>query len=366
MSKTRLVFLPSSVGDPAPFLTFDEGRVVARGALRLGDPAPTDPARTVVVAPGTEVAEHRLELPVRTVRQASAAAAVLLEDRLANRGTEPHVALGPTTADGLRSVFVVEAERMRRWTDQAAALGLRPDALVPDYALLPEPEGDETIAALVGERVAFRRRDRAGSTEPDLAPVLLGDVAAPLDGEERDRLVGRGLDTLAADLLQGPFDPRRADGPAWKRWRLSAALAAALLLSPLLLTAAEIVRHRTAAAEMDRRADALAAELAPNVRPGSPPDERMRQRLSDLRRGERFVPATAALFTALEQTPGAALMSLLYGEDGAVRATVSHPNYSDVEAMRQAVAEAGFALREDATVTEAGRVLTDVVLEPRP
>lgn len=364
MTRTRLVFLPTAVGDSAPFTTFEDRRPVACGSLRLGDPPPTDPARTVVVVPGTEVATHRLELPVKTAKQARAAALVLLEDKLA-ASVEPHAALGEVGADGRRTVYLVEADRMRRWTDQAEALGISLGALAPDYALLPEPEGDETVAAVVGDRVAFRRADRAGSVEPELAAVLLDDVAAPADGEARDRLIGRGLETLFVDLRQGPFDPRAADAPGWKAWRLPAGLAAALFLSPLLLWGAEIVKHRTAAAELDRRAAAIATEVAPGGRADRSPEDRVGARLADLRRGRSFSPATAALVAGLDQVPGAELINLNYGEDGALRATVAHPNYADVETLRTAAARAGFALREDATASEGGRVLTDVVLEVR-
>lgn len=364
MTRTRLVLLPAAVGDPAPFQTFEGGRPIARGSLRLGDPPPTDPARTVAVVPGTEVGLHRVALPGRTPKQRLAAAAVLLEDRLAARG-DAHLALGETGLDGLTDVYATDRSRMTRWLDQAEALGLRLDALAPDYALLPMPDGDETCAVSVGDRVAFRGRERAGAAEPELAALLLADVAAPLEGEARDRLFARGLEAGPVDLRQGDFDPRRAEAPTWASWRLPAGLAAALVLSPAVLWGAEIVRHRSAEAELDRRAEAVARETAPNGRADRPPEDRVRARLAELGRGRSFSPAAAALFTAVERTEGAELVSLLYGEDGALRATVAHPNYADVEAMRAVAAEAGFVLREDATVTEGGRVLTDVVLEGR-
>lgn len=368
MTRIRLVFLHDGPDAPAPTLTLDaEGRVLARGAIRPGQGAPVEAARTILVIPGVDAAAHRIELPTANPRQARAAAAVLLEDRLAVRGAT-HLALGAQGADGMRTVVAIDPERLRGHLDHAARLGVEPDAVAPDYALLPEPEGDVLAAVRFGGTAAVRGADRMLAVDADLLPLVAGDRPLEIveDPSLRERVLAAGAASPAVDLLQGDFDPAAARRPVLRDFRLAAGLAAVLILSPLVLWGAEVVRNRLAAETLDNRAEALADRVAAGVRPDADPLVRVEARLSDIERGRAFASGAATLFAAVEQAPGAELMSLLYGPDGAIRATVAHSDYADVETLRAAAARSGFSLTEDATLSEGGRVLTDVVLERRP
>lgn len=366
---TRLIFLPDHADGSASSITFgEEGRVIARALLRSDAENPPSMSRDVVVVPGVEVVVHTVALPMRSERQARAAAAILLEDQMASSSDAVHLALGPVTADGQRLVAVVSVQRMTAWLDQAARLGVKPSAVVPTYALLPEPQdGVVAVAAILPTELSLRGGGIAAAVEPELFAPLVGDrpIRRIDDVAEREQMLAIGAAAPAFDLLQGPFAPNagRADGP--RDFRRAAILAAVLLASPFLLWGGQIARDRWAAADNGNRAQILADRLAAGRDQGLPPVERLRRQEERSQGGQRFIRATSALFSVVEQTPGAGVVSLYYGAGGQTRATIAHANYSDVDAMKQQAARLGFDLREDSTSTENGRVISDLVLEAR-
>jgi len=369
MIKTRLILLPDDADAPAPTVTFDEaGRLVARAALRPDEPNLPDMAHDVVVVPGVETASHWLALPMRGLRQARGAAAVLLEDSLATPVEGMHLALGDVEADGSRLVVAVSDALMRGWLEQAARLGVRPDVVTPAYALLPEPEDASLIvAAVLPSELAVRGQGFAAAVEPELLEAVAGGrrIRPVEDAAERDLILARGAAAPAVNLLQGAYDPAANQSAGAGDFRLVAALAAVLVVSPLVLWGAQIARDRGAAASLDRKSEALAERFAPGTLASAPPVERLNSRLRQLEGGEAFVRSVAVLFGVVEQTPGAQIANLFYGGYGQVRATIAHANYSDADAMKAQAARFGYALTEDAASTENGRVMTDVVLEAK-
>lgn len=370
MNKTRLIFLPEEPDGSASSITFDEqGRAIARAVLRSDAENPPSLARDVVVAPGVEVVVHALMLAMRNEKQARAAAAILLEDHMASSTDAVHIALGPIAADGQRLVAVVSEQRMRGWLDQAARLGVQPSALVPTYGLLPQPQdGFVAVATVLPTEISLRGSGIAAAVEPELFAALVGDrpVRRIDDAAEREQMLAAGAAAPAFDLLQGVFaiNAGRASRP--QNFRRAMVLAAVLLASPLLLWGAQIGRDQWAVAENRRQAEGLADRLAPGADQGLPPAERLLRQEDRLDSGQRFIRASSVLFTLVEQTPGASVVSLYYGAGGQTRATIAHANYSDVAAMTQQAARQGFDLREDSTATENGRVVSDLILEARP
>ncbi|MDI6624984.1 MAG: hypothetical protein QME55_09665, partial [Brevundimonas sp.] len=76
--------------------------------------------------------------------------------------------------------------------------------------------------------------------------------------------------------------------------------------------------------------------------------------------------AAAAMFTAIEAIEGAELDALFAAPDAGVKATVSHLAYSDMEAISRRMADAGMAVTENATLDDAGRVVSDISIGARP
>lgn len=364
--RTRLIFAPAD-NQTAPWMLVlgEGGAVLERRSLQLGEPPPAD--RTLLVVPGAEVSAHWLHLPTRNAVQARAAAAHLLEDRLALPGEEAHLAVGALEADDHRLVAVASKSRMEAWLALARLHGVAPDAIVPDHLLLPEPADEEVIAADMGGWIAVRGRRLAFSCEPEMLEVLLGERRAQIaEGEVLERLWAEGAARPAVNLLQGGFDPAAAQKVTARDLRRPALLLLALLLLPALILGVETWRYRSAAEGLQAAAVREADSVLPKGRPIGDPAAQAASHLTglELAAGGGPVGAAASLFAAVESIEGAQLETLIASPEG-VRAAISHTNYSDVELLREAMRKAGFAFKEESTRDEGGRVMSDVLVGER-
>ena len=145
---TRLILLAADARPSAQELRLDAaGHVAARRSLPADAAAPSAAAaadaatrpRTIVVVPGQDLRVAWLELADGTPLQVLAAARRVLEEQVAAGAETVHVAVGEGAAGAPRPVAVVDRQRMRAWLDACAALGVVPDALVPDCLMLAEP-----------------------------------------------------------------------------------------------------------------------------------------------------------------------------------------------------------------------------------
>lgn len=359
MKPTRLLFL-ASPDQPSPWLMISpEGRVLQRGALEAGDPVPGGAdAVTVAVAPGADVLMRWALAPGRTEAQARAAALFALGEVLAAPPEESTLALGPVETDSaLRLAAVVADTVLAGWVDRLRALGLEPDVLCPDVLLLAPPEDDESLVrAQFGDRILLRGRHFAFAGEPELAELLAaGREVRPLDGADRleDAFV-QGALAPPVNLLRRPVrsDPRR--------WRRAGLLAALVLASPILLTAAVAMRDDYSARRMTSEAEALVRAHWPEAPAGQTPVATVRALSLALQPGGA-ASAAAALFSAMEQVEGAELDGLAFDETG-LRATLSHAAYEDVEALKAGLAASGLALTTSSTENDGDRIVSEIVI----
>jgi general secretion pathway protein L len=72
--------------------------------------------------------------------------------------------------------------------------------------------------------------------------------------------------------------------------------------------------------------------------------------------------ATAALFTAVEGVPDAELDMLVVDPEDGMKASVTHPDYSDVRTIDSAMRGAGLNVTETGTEDNAGRVVSDITI----
>lgn len=365
MSRTRLVLLPADPGAAAPFLMLDtDGRVLERGHLSAETPALAGArVRTVAVVPGADVLIRWLTLPAgRPVQQRAAALWALRED-LAVDPAGMRVALGPVEADGSRLVAVVSEGRLTAWVDRLARLALTADALVPDSLVPAEPEEADVVNAITfGPTVALRGQRLAVSVQPDLAPVIAaGRTVEPIDSEAavEARLVGTAL---APPVDLGGGQTRPASGEGWKAWRLAAGLALALLVSPLVLTAAAAIRDDMAADRMNATAAERARVLFPDMAADADPLAEAQRRLALTPPPGGVAVVAAVLFEALEGVAGAELDSLTADPVSGVRATVSYTAFQDLQAIREAVEARGLSMVEEATLEEGDRIASDIIV----
>lgn len=369
MTRTRLVLAPRAPELAPSYLMLDaEGHLLERGALALADGGDSPAMRTVLVVPGADARAQWLHLPTRNDRQALAAARLALDDHLALAGQDLHLALGPLEPDGSRLVVVVATAKLKGWLEALDLHGIKPDVVLPDHLALPEPAGDAVVALRFGPSVAVRGPRLALTAEPELLEILMEGREPILwpSSEEGERLLAQGALRPAINLLQGPFDPRRDVAVTRKEMRRLLILGALVLASPILLTAAGLLRDDMAA----RRTEARSLQKVIGVLPAASrenPGESLEAQLSRTRLATGGGAATLAahLFSAVEGIEQAQLERLIVMPDGAVRATLTYSNFSDIEMMRRAMRRAGIAMREEGAREEQGRVVSDVILGVR-
>lgn len=363
MTLRIVLLLPGDA--PWPWITVaDDGAVLQRGLLPPEALAPEFLTEDHLVVPGADVLVRRFDLPDRNDVQARSAVAFLMQDDIAG-DEDVHIAVGRTGEDGWRLAAIVRRAVIDDWTAQAAARGVTPVSVLPNFLVLPD-SADEIVAMRVGGLVAVRGQGLAFSLEHDLTEtVLAGREARRLTPSEYDRaLVAAALDP-DVNLLQGALGPKgQASGTV--SWRRAAVLAGLLFLSPLLVFAAEVGRDLHAAGRLEARAEARAVQAWPAAARSADPIATVRERLVGQQSADRFAGLAADLFAAVEKTPGAQLDSLVYAPDGALHAGLSYANYSDMDQLLAAGRQSGLDIAAESTVTEGARITSDVTVRRRP
>ena len=368
MKPTRLVLIPTLPGQPAPYMIVAaDGGVLQRGVLELDAPQRPEPMRTVAVCPGADVSIRWLDLPAGGAAQLRAAAAWILREDMAATPDRVATVVGPPAGPGRpRLVALVSLSLLQAWGDYLEALGVRADALTPDMLTLAEPEEDDVVLAVTfGENTALRGRRFAVTVQPDLVDLVVGDRrVVPLQDEGVvERALAQAARSPAINLLDTGARDRTAMRVGWRR---AAGLAAALAVSPLLLTAAAAVRDDGVARRLDAEAVTAIAAAAPDLARETDPVSALRARTAAAPPPGGVTAAAAALFAAVEAVEGAELDALFAAPDAGVKATVSHLAYADMEAISRRMADAGMTVTENATLDDGGRVVSDISIGARP
>lgn len=388
---TRLILLSADPDAPSTCLQVDAGgqllqRMQLSPATSLAAPsvpAPSVPLRTVLVVPGSEARAMWLDLPARNPVQARAAAALLIEDHVATPRDRLHLSIAPrpmpvVTADGgeaRRLVVMVDRDTMQHWLDRAAALGVVPDAVVPDHLMLPAPAGEAVCIAVLGDdRWLVRGEQLAFSAEPALAALVIGERASRdqaageripsriEDAREIERHFIASASNPPIDLLQGEFARNFERREGWPPYRRVAALAAVLAFSPLLLIAAQALRYEVAARQLESQAQSLVRDVVSGSDIAGDPLAASHAQLRELRSADEFARDVGALFGAVEGVRGARLDSLDYGGETGMRASLFHASEDDLQSIRHAVADAGLSLESTGTQRVEGGIRSAIVV----
>lgn len=363
MTLLSLLILPAEPDAPA-HLVQDLGLSVTRRAVaadeRLDDLGPV-----IVVAPGEDVVTRWMDLPLGSAAQARSAAAFRLEDEVALGGDDVHIAVGDCDENGRALVSWTARAKLQAWLEAGKAYGLTVQAIVPDYLLLPECEGGMLVVGRLGGRLALRAPGTALSADPDLAALLFeGREHRDLAGKDLDAQLIAGARSPVINLLQGRFAVRSSgERGGLKRLGL---LAAAVVISPLLLIVAQIAHDQWTASSLERRAAKLAVSLVPQASRYEDAAGYAVTRLAASQRGQGFGDLAARYLSMVEAVPGVSLDTLVYGEEGAIRSTIGYANYSDMDQLRLGAKRLGLELTEQSTATEGGRVSSDLIIRRKP
>ncbi len=298
----------------------DGARVIVSGQ---GLP-PADPSEPLVVAvPGEAVALHWLDLPDLAPAQASAAARLMLGDRLAE--ADPHIVVA--TGAGQRPVAVVARAAMAGWLAELAAAGLSATALVPEPLLLPAPAAGFAVLQ-TGGRVVARSADTGFAVEADLAAALIG--TAPTTPA-----LFSLPDPLPLNLLAGDYAPvsrwQPPPGLARRLGLLAATLAGLWLAGDVAAWVA--ARRAASAATAETQAVAASLQIAGADDPLAALQALARQRGAD----GGLAALAGPVVEAIAARPGAALASLRYTPSTGLVAGVAGGG-AEAQALAEALA----------------------------
>lgn len=311
----------------------------------------------VLVVPGAEATAHWLDLPEGSSAQRRSAAAFILEREMATGPLALHLAIGRAEEGGRTLVVAVEHSRLQAWLDVAGAAGFVPSTVVPDHLMLAPAEDGALVAAPFGERLALRGDGLALSAEPDLALAVAGERPIQrLSEAERDASLLRLAADPPVNLLQPGFR-RRLETPR-RSPLVTAALAALLIASPLLVIGVRAARLDLESRRLNGETRAAAERLAP----GSGADAAQIIGARDPQ--SRVTTVTARLLSAMEAVPQAELYALAFGPDRVLRASVAHGGPDDLGRLRRGLAGQGFAVTEAPAPAWNGRPAVVLTLAP--
>lgn len=223
--------------------------------------------------PSERVSIHRLPRPAAPRRKWRQLLPWLLEEQLLSPVETVHAVLLAEEDDSLL-VAAVSHEDIDAWLSSAAQAGLRPETMVPDFLALPWQPGTVSLALRQPREaghepvVVVRHGQWQGFAAPPgvieglLAAVASGDpspgrvfymppdqipAALAQEGEDcRGEVSWHQPLPREANLLQGEYEPKPANGPLSTWWPV----AALLLLAVGLGWGTLVVGNRTLATEL--------------------------------------------------------------------------------------------------------------------
>ncbi|WP_156678584.1 type II secretion system protein GspL [Sphingomonas profundi] len=367
-----LLFLDDGLTPPRGWMRLRDGAVIARGgagavpppADEAGDPDRDGDERVVLIVPGEDVVIHWIELPALSPAQAIAAARLAAGEVSAAPAERLHVALGAAGGE-TRAVALVAPERMAAWLAQAQALGLDPDAVLPEPLLLLPPE-EGIVRWAQGGLHLLRGPAVALAAEPALAALMADGSIVAVDDAAVEAGLGAALAAAPLDLRQGPFARRRRWRIDWPLVRRLALLGGFILLAILAVQIVLILKYSFAADRLEREVAGVARSALPRVATIDDAPSQLSGRLAELRgAGLGFSASAAAVFAAVRDTANVELSALAFDEGGALRVTATAADAADIAALARRIEAAGFAVDSGDVRPGGGRQIAEITVRGR-
>jgi len=326
--------------------------------------APARSPRCILVLPGAHVLARVIEVAGATPAQSRAAALATLAPELAQPATQLICSLA--TGGGRRIALVAARARVEAWQRVARARGFAPDAALPDYLLLPAPDHGHAHLAAHGEDIIARTGANGFTCQRDLATRLVGSftpIEMTLEQAATD-VVRRGAIRDAPNLLAGlsvTASKAATRSLVWPTAAVAAALVAASLAPWVLAT-----RINGATAELRTQGDDVARKALPGASRIVDAQAQLREAaLPRERTGQALTYATGIL-EGLARTSGVQLARLEFGADGIMHASLSAADLSQLQPLRDHVAQLGLRSTETPGVSSANNLSVDFAVSNAP
>lgn len=296
-------------------------------------------ARPVVFAPACTMATIHARVPPLKGARLRQALPYAMEEHVAGDVESLHFAMGTPKGSGELPVVAVAKDTMTQWLERLNSVGVRPGELLNEALSLPWREGQWSL--LLEDQSALLRTDRyRGLCFPaSQLSAILELAAAKLEGDSLERvqvydarrgdrepltavealpatsvdyepcddplqLMMRGVDRDGINLLQGAFSISTKQGGQWKIWRLTAGLAATLLVLQLANLGYRYYSLQVLDDELYQQTETIFRETFPQVRNVVNPQVQMERRLEALRGG-----GSSQAFTRLIAIGGKAVVA---------------------------------------------------------
>jgi general secretion pathway protein L len=381
MSETLVIRLRAADAAQASWLIVDANGARS-GPLQSGPVADALGAaqqRTVLLLlPGGDVTLAAPELPVRGASRIAQAVPFALEEQLASDVEGLHFAVGTReTGAAAVPVAVVARATMDRWLGACADAGIHPDAAYADSMAVPATPGGTTLL-LDGSALYVRGRDALPyvldtESPTDALALVVGEspedtggltfYASPADYERyRDAIEGLRahstslqvklmpdgpLPLLAAqathgagvNLLQGAYAASSSIAAGLRRWRLPAALAAAVAL-------VFVASHAITAWQLHRDEKSLDAQITQVFQQALPgqkavdPRAQMQGMLGAAAGQSALLPTLSAVSHAVAGSPQSRVQAVSC-RAGVVDLRLTAPSVSALDAIKQSLQSSG-------------------------
>jgi general secretion pathway protein L len=394
MPQSLLLRLPPAGQEETEWLTLDQSGAPTptrqRGSLSLAA-AVWRSGKVVVLAPATQILLAEVELPPGGGTKLARAVPFALEEQLTEDVDQLSFAIGHRRNSGSTPVAVVSRSVLQGWIADLSAAGLDPQAIYPDILAMPENPA-QTVLWLENDRLAVRRPG-AIPFAVELAPVkealvVAGVISDPLQSSEElkpkesailyvtredwarvqgdfeDLLeefaslkvqlladgplpwLARGMSSVdAVNLLQGDFSRSTDYSERWQRWRLAAALAAALLVVHVTAQALQIRHAKVQSAALDSEISQVFSSAMPGDA-AADPRRQMQSKLERIRKSgagpQYFLRTLQTLSGAMAVVPKTTISALSYREN-ALDMTVNAPSLAALSQITQFVGKEGLA-----------------------
>ena len=323
------------------------------------------------LVPGAEALSLGARLPVKGHDKILRALPYALEESLTGEPERFFFALPVQSDKDMTHAIALDIEWLRSALAELKGLGLAPTRVVPDYLTLPWTAGSWTVLADAGMlyvrtaaglgftleadagwAVLIRRLEtESEATRPQFlryfrgrepfGPVPTLAVLQPEPEPEPEGLlsvVPKGFaDTLAVNLLQGPFNPRREWQALARPWRPAAYALAAVILLALAGFVTSWIQNSIANSRLHGEIVARFHRILPN-QPLVDVRAQVNQRLQGIMGGadkNGMLPLLAALAQA--KTADVAVESFTY-QSGTLEVQLHAANANDLEKIRSAIA----------------------------
>ncbi len=354
-------------------------------------------AHLVVFAPGSSIVTLEAEVPPLSGQRLRQALPYAVEEQFADDVEGLHFAHGVRDVDGTIPVVALLREQMANWQQLFASLEFRPHMLLNEALALPWRDGEWSLL-LEPEQAMLRTGLHSAQSLPlEQLPALLmlawkqqEEGAAPLlriydarPGEEGGyeigieakveyevvadplRLLIQGMESSKPiNLLQGEYSRKEQIGKLWRPWRLTALLAAALLLLQSMATVWEYFSLRSLDVELYSAIEQVYRDTFPQAKNVTDPHLQMERKLNELRGNgseTTFVHLLAGSSSVLAEAKGLKVQSLRY-KQGELELELDVEGLPVLDKLKSALQEKKLSVEVRSATARGERVESRIVV----